>query len=50
MKVANWSRWERQLIEGPYIHHSSCVYDHCAEVLAEATKFIPGLEFERFGV
>jgi len=49
MKVNDWPTWEQQLIRGPYIHHSSCCYDHCADVLAEATRFIPGLKFERFG-
>ena len=49
MEVNNWPRWERQLIEGPYIHHCSCVFDHCADALAEAVRFIPGLDVERFG-
>ena len=49
MEVDNWARWEKQLIEGPYIHHCSCVFDHCADVLFEAARYIPGLEAERFG-
>ena len=49
MEVNNWPRWERQLIEGPYIHHSSCVYDHCADVLKEAARYIPGLTAEELG-
>ena len=49
MEVNNWPRWERQLVDGPYIHHCSCVFDHCADVLTEATRFIPGLEPELFG-
>lgn len=49
MAVDHWPRWERQLIEGPYIHHCSCVFDSCAQVLGEAVRFIPGLEAERFG-
>jgi L-fucose isomerase-like protein len=48
-EVDNWPAWERQLVYGPYIHHCSCVYDHCADVLEEATRFVPGLQFERFG-
>ncbi len=43
MEVDNWPRWERTIMEGPYIHHCSCVYDHCADVLQEACKYIPGL-------
>ncbi len=49
MEVDNWPRWEQQLIAGPYIHHCSCVFDHCADALSEAVRFIPALEAERFG-
>ncbi len=49
LEVNDWPRWERQLVYGPYIHHTSFVYDHCADVLAEATRFILGLQAERFG-
>lgn len=50
MEVDDWPTWERQLILGPYIHHSSCAYDHCADVLEEAVRYIPHLKFERFGL
>ena len=49
MEVDDWPAWERQLALGPYIHHTSCVYDHCADVLEEAVRYIPRLKFERFG-
>lgn len=49
MEVNDWPRWETQIAEGPYIHHCSCVFDHCTHVLAEAARFVPGLEIERFG-
>ncbi len=49
MEVDNWPVWERQLIQGPYIHHSSCCYGHCADVLEEAARYLPHLRFERFG-
>jgi L-fucose isomerase-like protein len=49
MEVGDWPTWERQLIQGPYIHHVSCCYDHCADVIQEASRYIPGLHFERFG-
>ena len=49
LEVDDWQKWERQLIYGPYIHHCSCCYGHSADVLEEATNFIAGLEFERFG-
>jgi hypothetical protein len=49
MEVNDWPRWERQLMEGPYIHHCSCSYGHSADVLQEACRYIPDLQFERFG-
>ena len=49
MEVDNWPAWERQLIQGPYIHHSSCCYGDCADVLEEAARYLPHLRFERFG-
>lgn len=49
IQVDNWPAWERQLISGPYIHHCSCSYGHCADVLEEAARYLPHLRFERFG-
>lgn len=49
MEVDDWPAWERQLINGPYIHHASGCYGHCADVLQEATRYLPDLCFERFG-
>jgi L-fucose isomerase-like protein len=49
LEVDDWSLWEEQIVRGPYIHHCSCVYGHCAEILEEACRFLPSLEAERFG-
>jgi L-fucose isomerase-like protein len=49
MEVDNWVVWERQIMEGPYIHHCSAIYDHCEDALLEACKYIPGLKAQRFG-
>jgi L-fucose isomerase-like protein len=49
MEVDDWPTWERQLMQGPYIHHCSCCYGHCADVLEEAVRYLPELKFERFG-
>ena len=38
MEVDDWPTWERQLAYGPYIHHCSCSYGHCADVLEEARR------------
>lgn len=48
MEVDDWPTWERKLIEGPYIHHTSAIYTHCADVLQEACRYIPGLRAQRF--
>jgi len=48
MEVDNWPRWERQIMQGPYIHHCSSTFDHCADVLEEACRYIPHLTVERF--
>jgi L-fucose isomerase-like protein len=50
MRVDDWPRWERRLIRGPYIHHCSFVHRHCADVLEEATRFLPQLAAERFDI
>jgi L-fucose isomerase-like protein len=44
MEVDDWPRWERTLMEGPFIHHIAMTYGHYASVLCEACKYIPGLE------
>jgi len=47
MEVDDWVKWERKLIEGPYIHHVVGVYGQYAAALAEACKYIPGLRADR---
>jgi L-fucose isomerase-like protein len=50
MEVNDWARWERAIIEGPYIHHCSCAYGHYAEILEEACKYIPSLKPQRYDI
>ncbi len=40
MRVNNWPKWERQLIEGPYIHHCAAAYGNCVDALVEACKYL----------
>jgi len=47
MKVDNWPQWERTLIHGPWIHHTAMTYSHCAGVLEQACRFVPGLSATR---
>lgn len=44
VKVDNWPRWERTLMEGATIHHTAMAYGHHGAALVEACKYIPGLE------
>ncbi|AKJ63673.1 L-fucose/L-arabinose isomerase family protein [Kiritimatiella glycovorans] len=43
-RVKNWPRWERTLIEGPFLHHIGMAYGHCGAALREVVKYVPGLE------
>lgn len=40
MEVDDWPRWERQLIEGPYIHHTAAIYGDFTAPVIEACKYI----------
>lgn len=42
----NWDRWEEKLIFGPYIHHLTGLHGNFARVLAEATKYMPGVALD----
>lgn len=44
IETGDWVKWEHHLVEGPYIHHVSGAYGNYADILAEACKYIPGLE------
>ncbi len=43
MEVDNWPRWERKLIEGPFIHHVGMAYGHVGGALIEACKYMEGV-------
>lgn len=44
MKVDNWPKWERLLMEGPFPHHTAMAYGHYGAALIESCKYIDGLE------
>lgn len=44
LKVKNWPKWERKIVEGPYIHHVTGIHGKYAEILMEACKYMNGLE------
>ena len=46
VELKNWKTFERKIIEGPYIHHTACIYGNYAEALKEACKYIDGLAFD----
>lgn len=43
----DWSKLEKKIINGPYIHHMSEVWGKYEDVLEEFCKYIPELEFDR---
>ena len=44
MEVDDWPRWERTLMQGPFIHHTAMAYGNYGKALVEACKYVPGLE------
>jgi len=46
VEVDNWVKWERRLVEGPYVHHSVGIHADVIPVLFEAVKYIPGIELD----
>ena len=46
VEIDNWKKFEQKVIEGPYIHHTACIYGKYKEVLKEACKYIGGLKFD----
>ena len=46
IEVDNWLKWERKLVEGPYVHHCVGVHHGVIPVLYEAIKYIPGISLD----
>lgn len=46
VEVDNWVKWERKLVEGPYVHHCVGIHADVIPVLYEAMKYIPGIELD----
>jgi L-fucose isomerase-like protein len=46
VEVGDFKKLERKLIEGPYIHHTSCIYGDYVDALQEACKYISHLTFD----
>ncbi len=42
----NLSKWEKKLVEGPYIHHMAEIEGDYREVLAEFSKYVPNLSID----
>ena len=47
MEVEDWIKWEKKIIEGPYIHHVTGIYGKYADILNEACKYINGLKGDK---
>ena len=44
MEVEDWVKWEKKIIEGPYIHHVTGIYGKYSDVIGEACKYIQCLD------
>jgi L-fucose isomerase-like protein len=44
MEVDNWPRWEQTLMNSPFIHHTAMAYGDYTAALAEACKYIQGVQ------
>lgn len=40
VEVDQWTKWERSLVEGPYIHHCAGIHGKYADILQEACKYL----------
>jgi L-fucose isomerase-like protein len=49
MRVPDWPRWERTLIEGPFLHHIAMTYALCGGALRDMARFVPGLQVHDMG-
>lgn len=47
VQVDNWAKWEKALVEGPYIHHCAGIHGKYADILEETCKYLFGVEAER---
>ncbi len=44
MEVDDWPRWERKLVEGPFIHHTASAFGKHADALVDACRFVDGVD------
>lgn len=44
-QVDNWNKWEKTLMNGPFIHHTAMSYGNYSAALKESCKYINGLDF-----
>lgn len=47
LEVDDWVKWEKTLVEGPYVHHCAGIHGKYADVLEEACKYIPSILVDR---
>lgn len=46
VEVDDWIKWERRLVEGPYVHHCVGIHADVIPVLYEAQKYIKGFKLD----
>jgi L-fucose isomerase-like protein len=45
-EFADYAKWEKKLMEGPYIHHVTEIEGSYSRVIKEFCKYVPGLIFD----
>jgi L-fucose isomerase-like protein len=45
-EFGDFPKWEKKLIEGPYIHHAAEIEGNYSRILKEFCKYVPGLTFD----
>lgn len=46
VEVDDWIKWERKLVEGPYVHHCVGIHADVIPVLYETSKYIKGFKLD----
>ena len=46
VEVDDWIKWERKLVEGPYVHHCVGIHANVIPVLYESSKYIKGFKLD----
>jgi L-fucose isomerase-like protein len=46
IETDNWAKWEKKLVEGPYVHHVAGIHGKYKHILGEACKYMGNVEID----